>query len=95
MAPGVIVRKAEVAYTEQNIDRKMALFDPETVIYWNGRKVAEGLEEVRQFHEDGAEPVELKVQKTSAQSVGLRSLSTGRPPGSIPMEPPKTVPHPG
>ena len=44
------VAAAEAAYRDQDLDQIMALMHPDIVIYWNGQKVAAGLEEARQFH---------------------------------------------
>ena len=44
------VATAEAAYRSQDLSRIMALLHPDIVIYWNGRKVAEGLDAARQFH---------------------------------------------
>lgn len=51
MDPKEAVKRAESAYQSQDVDRIMELFDPEIVMYWNGRKQGEGLAEVRQVHE--------------------------------------------
>lgn len=81
MDPVELVRDAEAAYTEQDMDRKLALFHPEAVIYWNGRKVAEGLAEVRQFHEEGGEADDLEVRKTlraaSEDTIAVEWNATG------------------
>jgi nuclear transport factor 2 (NTF2) superfamily protein len=45
-----LVAAAEAAYLSQDLSRIMALLHPDIVIYWNGRKVAEGLEAAREFH---------------------------------------------
>lgn len=47
-----ILKQAEAAYSAQDIDRIMELFDPEIVFYWNGQKQAEGLTEMREIHEE-------------------------------------------
>lgn len=47
-----ILKQAEAAYSEQDIDRIMELFDQEIVFYWNGQKQAEGLAEMREVHEE-------------------------------------------
>lgn len=68
MDPEEILNKAEAAYTSQDIDRIMELFDPDIVFYWNGQKQAEGLAEMREVHEerfsgdDGYE--QFQVEKT-------------------------------
>ena len=45
-----LVAAAEAAYLSQDLARIMPLLHPDIVIYWNGHKVAEGLEAARQFH---------------------------------------------
>ena len=45
-----LVAAAETAYRNQDLAQIMALLHPDVVIYWNGEKVAEGLEAARQFH---------------------------------------------
>lgn len=47
-----LVIKVEAAYQSQDVDRMMEFFDPEIVVYWNGQKRAEGIDEVRTFHEE-------------------------------------------
>ena len=44
------VAAAERAYQHQDLTEIMALMHPDIVIYWNGRRVAEGLDEARRFH---------------------------------------------
>ncbi len=44
------VAAAEAAYRSQDLSQIMALLHPDIVIYWNGERVAEGLEAARQFH---------------------------------------------
>jgi len=45
-----MVAAAEAAYRSQDLSEIMALLHPDIVIYWNGLKVAEGLNEARDFH---------------------------------------------
>jgi putative hydrolase of the HAD superfamily len=45
-----LVREAEAAYTTQDVDAALRLFHPDAIVYWNGRKVASGMDEIRQFH---------------------------------------------
>jgi putative hydrolase of the HAD superfamily len=45
-----IVAAAEAAYRTQDMSQIMALLHPDIVIYWNGQKVAEGLDAARDFH---------------------------------------------
>jgi putative hydrolase of the HAD superfamily len=45
-----LVRAAEAAYLAQDLDAIMRLFHPDITITWNGRKVATGLAQAREFH---------------------------------------------
>jgi putative hydrolase of the HAD superfamily len=45
-----LVAAAESAYQSQDLAKILPLFHPDIVIYWNGRKVAEGLDAAREFH---------------------------------------------
>jgi putative hydrolase of the HAD superfamily len=45
-----LVAAAEAAYRTQDLAQIMPLLHPDIVIYWNGRKVAEGLDAAREFH---------------------------------------------
>jgi phosphoglycolate phosphatase-like HAD superfamily hydrolase len=45
-----LVAAAESAYRSQDLSQIMPLLHPDIVIYWNGRKVAEGLDQARDFH---------------------------------------------
>jgi len=45
-----VVAAAEAAYRSQDLSRIMPLLHPDIVIYWNGIKVAEGLDAAREFH---------------------------------------------
>jgi putative hydrolase of the HAD superfamily len=45
-----VVTVAEAAYQSQDLSRIMSLLHPDIVIYWNGHKVAEGLDAAREFH---------------------------------------------
>jgi putative hydrolase of the HAD superfamily len=45
-----LVAAAETAYRSQDLSQIMRLLHPDIVIYWNGVKVAEGLDAARQFH---------------------------------------------
>lgn len=52
MNPEQLVTEVEAAYQSQDVDRMMAFFHPEIVVYWNGQKRADGVEEVWTFHEE-------------------------------------------
>jgi nuclear transport factor 2 (NTF2) superfamily protein len=45
-----VVAAAESAYRSQELSQIMPLLHPDIVIYWNGSKVAEGLDQARDFH---------------------------------------------
>jgi putative hydrolase of the HAD superfamily len=45
-----LVAAAETAYRSQDLSQIMPLLHPDIIVYWNGRMVAAGLDEVRQFH---------------------------------------------
>ncbi|MDP9465565.1 MAG: HAD-IA family hydrolase [Actinomycetota bacterium] len=45
-----LVAAAEVAYRSQDLTQIMPLLHPDIVVYWNGEKVAEGLDAAKQFH---------------------------------------------
>jgi len=51
MTPEEIVKEAEAAYGAYDLERMMSLFDPEVVVYWNGQKLLEGMDELRKWHE--------------------------------------------
>lgn len=74
MDPEKTVRKAQAAYDAGDINRIMELFDPEIVIYWDGRKEVDGLAEARTFHEemyaDLDERREYEVRKTLRAASG-------------------------
>jgi ketosteroid isomerase-like protein len=46
------VRHVEATYLADDLDRAMALYDPDISIHWNGERVALGTDEARQFHAD-------------------------------------------
>ena len=45
-----VVAAAEAAYRSQDLTQIMRLLHPDIVMYWNGIKVAEGLDAAREFH---------------------------------------------
>jgi nuclear transport factor 2 (NTF2) superfamily protein len=59
-SPEELVKQAEAAYQSLEIDRMMQLFDPEIVVYWNGKKIAEGLATLRRWHESWVIPTNLQ-----------------------------------
>jgi phosphoglycolate phosphatase-like HAD superfamily hydrolase len=46
-----LVAAAETAYRSKDLSQVMRFCHPDVVIFWNGDKVAEGLDEARRFHE--------------------------------------------
>ena len=52
VTPEDLVRRAEAAYASKDIHQIMALFDRDIVLYWNGTKVLEGWDALRQDHLD-------------------------------------------
>ncbi len=70
-----LVQAAEDAYSSLDLDAVLRLFHPDCVIWWNGRKVASGLEEVRRFHTErlgfGASgPADFHLTKTLRAAEG-------------------------
>ncbi len=45
-----MVRHVESTYLADDLDRALALYDPDISIHWNGDRVALGTEEARRFH---------------------------------------------
>jgi putative hydrolase of the HAD superfamily len=45
-----LVARTEAAYQAEDLDAIMHLFHPEAIVYWNGQRVAVGLDEIRKFH---------------------------------------------
>jgi nuclear transport factor 2 (NTF2) superfamily protein len=52
MIPEEIIKQAEAAYDALDLDRIIQLFDPQIIVYRNGQKIIEGLEELRKWHEE-------------------------------------------
>ena len=46
------VRHVEATYLADDLERTMALYDPDISIHWNGERVALGTDEARRFHTD-------------------------------------------
>jgi putative hydrolase of the HAD superfamily len=64
-----LVAKVEALYQAEDLDAIMRLFHPEIVVYWNGAKVATGLDETRAFHIDRlrtgqGERLDYRLRKT-------------------------------
>lgn len=70
-APEGLVYAAEAAYASLDVDRVMALFHPEIVLYWNGELRARGLDEVRRWHERSFAGVrDYRIRKTLRAATG-------------------------
>ncbi len=50
MTPKEIVAYAEEVHRSRDVERMLSCFDPEIVAYWNGQKIAQGLDELRAFY---------------------------------------------
>jgi putative hydrolase of the HAD superfamily len=64
-----LVREAEAAYAAQDLEAVLRLFHPDAIAWWNGQKVASGMEELRRFHVerlgfDGAPRPGFRLRKT-------------------------------
>jgi len=71
MTPEDIVRKAEAAYMAQDFDLLRDLFDPEVVVYWGGKKLLEGREQVVEFERKKfASRTNFKIKKTLRAASG-------------------------
>ncbi len=87
------VAAAEAAYRSHDLDRIMALFDPDISIHWNGERVALGLDEARRFHVGrlgfgAGEPRDLRLRKrlraASGDTIAVEyEVSTTRPDGTV------------
>ena len=71
-----LVERVTDTYLSDDLDRAMALFDPDISIWWNGGRVALGRDEARRFHADvlgvgTGRRAELHIRKR------LRSASGG------------------
>jgi putative hydrolase of the HAD superfamily len=70
-----LVMEAERIYQAQDLEAMMRLLHPEIVIYWNGVKVAQGIEQARQFHIDrlgfgSASRRDYRLRKTFRAQMG-------------------------
>ena len=71
MTPEEIVQKAEAAYAAQNIELVADLFDPDVVVYWNGKKIMEGRDQVVEFERSNfASWTDFKIKKTLRAASG-------------------------
>jgi len=70
-----LVARAEALYQAQDLDAIMPLFHPDVVVYWNGEKVANGLDEARRFHIEhlgfgSAQRLDYRLTKTLRAAEG-------------------------
>ncbi|WP_159904745.1 nuclear transport factor 2 family protein [Salinirussus salinus] len=71
MDPEALVREAEAAYQAQDADRIMDLFDPEILVYWDGKQLWETHEDVREHHAEAiADLPEFDIQKSLRAASG-------------------------
>jgi uncharacterized protein (TIGR02246 family) len=70
MSPEEIVKQAEAAYAAHDIDRVADLFDPEVVVYFNGKKKFEGRDALVEF-----ERKEFESRITKSIKKTLRAAS--------------------
>ena len=70
-----LVQAAEDAYNGRDLDAILRLFHPDCVVWWNGRKVASGLDEIRRFHIErlgfgSTAPQDFRLTKTLRAAEG-------------------------
>ena len=71
MEPADLVREAEEAYQAQDADRIMDLFHPEVVVHWDGKKLWDTHEAVRENHAEAIAALpEFDIQKTLRAASG-------------------------
>ncbi|MEM7466814.1 MAG: nuclear transport factor 2 family protein [Pseudomonadota bacterium] len=71
MTPEETVKFAEEAHASLDIERMLACFDPEAVVYWNGEQVASGMDELRAFYQaQFGNVVEFTLKKTLRAATG-------------------------
>jgi nuclear transport factor 2 (NTF2) superfamily protein len=71
MDAAAIVKFAEEVHASRDIDRMLECFDPEVSVYWNGKKVATGLAELRRFYEVFFTPLQdFTLKKTLRAATG-------------------------
>ena len=64
MTPEEIVQKAEEAYAAQDIELVTDLFAPDVVVFWNGKKILEGRDQVVEFERNNfASWTDFKIKK--------------------------------
>lgn len=65
MTPEEIVKKAEDAYNAKDIERVKDLFHPDVIVYWDGKKVMEGRNQVVEFERNNfANTTDFHLKKT-------------------------------
>ena len=69
-----IVRQAEAVYRRRDVEATMALYTDDAAIFWNGREVARGAEQVRAFHERFYDPSIRDVQLDKTVIAARRRL---------------------
>ena len=88
-----LVRAVEAAYVADDLERVLALLDPDVSIHWNGERVALGHDHARRFHTDTlrvgvGERRDLTIRKrlrtASGDTIAVEHESSStRPDGSI------------
>ena len=81
MTPEEIVAYAEKVHRSRDVDRMLTCFDPAIVAYWNGQKIAEGLDELRAFYESFFEKLrdfslEKKLRAASGNLIAVEWTHT-------------------
>jgi nuclear transport factor 2 (NTF2) superfamily protein len=71
MTPEEIVKLAENAYNSQDIEKVKGLFHPDVVVYWDGKKILEGREQVVEFERNNfASMTDFHLKKTMRAASG-------------------------
>jgi uncharacterized protein (TIGR02246 family) len=71
MTPEEIVKKAEEAYAAQDIELVADLFAPDVVVFWNGKQILEGRDQVVEFERNNfASWTDFKIKKTLRAASG-------------------------
>src|SRR5688500_15662971 len=66
-----IVRKAEAAYAAQDLELVKDLFDPNVIVYWDGKKLAGGRDAVIKLEEENfASWRDFRIKKTLRTASG-------------------------
>lgn len=89
-----LVDRVAEAYRSDDLERVMALFDPDISIHWNGERVALGLEDARRYHVDdlgvgtGARHdlhLRKRLRAASGDTVAVEHESSHRTPAGNPV----------